>query len=515
MLLIAVIKALLMMGRKNMDVFKLDIDKTKIYTITKENIDDSIGRKAPWFQSINGHDGWFAVCHMCNNPIQIIGMLTGNKLYGRHYIPKNDNLKYHLKGIVDRDELEYCRYYNKNKVIDETSRRPPDSELAKQIQLTFIYNFDRVIYLLEKTTGIQISTNCAKQMLVDYKDHSGWCYRGATLDNIPWTFAYTIAEKNLFGCRIMDEEIITAIQSKISNINFKNGFVNNDSKAYLDLKFYYIHHKANVNDEHLFESIQFTVSSNSIIIASKTVEFDHAYFRTLINSNNGYRKKWLVELARQIMLNHFISNFKTTKIYLLKKLKYPELCNHLLDSKYCQYISFTLEKSLKFTHDNTPYLEIIVTYKVGNNLQKHYTYFYSNGRSICFETLNIEKKNHYNSFSNASSWFCLPGCLQSYKLGSLLLFECISFRDEFYPLMKLSSLTLSDDTITHPENEVRRNKLYQNFGYVIEGNKAVHSGVIATIIDSEFSYTVTAIDNCDVKIEELLEDLQNYSNHFL
>lgn len=498
-----------------MDVFKLDVDKTKIYTITKESIDDSIRRKAPWFQCINGHDGWFAVCHMCNNPIQIIGMLTGDKLYGRHYIPKNDNLKYHLKGTVNRDELEYCHYYSKHKIINKTTKRPPDHELAKLIKLTFTYNFDRVIYLLEKTTSLQISTNCAKQMLIDYKEHSGWCYRGATLDNIPWTFVYTIAEKNLFGCKITDEEITNKIQSEIGNIKFNNGLIVNDSKIYIDLKFYFIHHKDNVIDNHLFESIQLNISTNSEVIVKKEIEFDHVYFRNLINSNNSYRKMWLVELARQIILNHFISNFKNSKTYLLKKSSAPELCG-LIPVSCERFISFTLEKNLQYTPDNNPYIEIIIAYKIGSNLRKHYTYFYSNNEYICFETLEMEKnKIHYDAFSKSSSWFFLPAVLQSYKLGSLLLYECLSFRDEFYPLLKLSPLTLSDDRDINPENEKRRNKLYENVGYIIMDNKAKHSGIIANIQDQQFGYKLTLIKDQDTNIEIDLDDLQSYvSNRF-
>lgn len=199
---------------------------------------------------------------------------------------------------------------------------------------------------------------------------------------------------------------------------------------------------------------------------------------------------------------------KTTVTYLLKKLKFPELCEFITADNY-RYISFTIGKNLKYTPENAPYVEIIITYRLGDKVHKHYTYFYSNGRYICFETLDAEKENYYGSFSKTSSWFFLPKWLQSYKLGSLLLYECIAFRDEFYPSLKLTPLTLSYDKNTNPKNEIRRNKLYENFGYTIKDYKAVHSNTISTIIDSKFGYTITAIENHDGKIEELLDDLQN------
>jgi hypothetical protein len=151
-----------------MDVFKLDVYSKYTYSITIDNIEEQIARRAPWFQSINGHDGWFAVCPSCNNPIQIIGMFQGDKLYGRHFVPQRDELKYYLKGTVDHEEREYCRYYKKRKPIDKTTKRPANNELAKAIKTVLIEQFDRVIYLLSKTSGLQISLNLAKKMLEDY-----------------------------------------------------------------------------------------------------------------------------------------------------------------------------------------------------------------------------------------------------------------------------------------------------------------------------------------------------------
>lgn len=500
-----------------MNIFKLDVGKKHIHHITKENIEQFTYRRSPWLQNYEGKKSWFAVCPGCDNPIQIVGLYSDKILpYGKHFVPQG-LLEHELNGVVDELARDFCNYYSGRKPYNGTYKRDPESPLAKAIFKTLIEQFDRVIYILEKTIGIKISVNLATQMLKDYKTSYSWLYPSSTLDNIPWVFASMSPARTIIGRKILDNEMFTVLKKKFEEeqlpIKFEdnNQIItepNDDGKFnYSALGFCLIHHKQDMIENTLKESINLIVFTKSgddapPPVYSKTINFEHEYFRNLINSNNGYRKMWLVELARQIMLNHLISNFKSSQVYLFKKLKNPELCEYLPTESYT-YISFTLEKNLKYTFDNDPYIEIIVTYKQSNRLQRHYIYFYNNSRYICFETLDTEKRNSYGSFSKSSSWLFLPSVLQSYKLGSLLLYECIAFRDEFYPSLKLTPLTLSYDKDTNPENEARRNKLYENFGYIIKDYKAVHSGVIADIADKSFGYDITILENNEMYLDEL------------
>ncbi|MCC7983487.1 hypothetical protein INR17_27955, partial [Klebsiella pneumoniae] len=160
-----------------MDVFKISVDTQQVHKITQENFDQVTKKQAPWYQPINGHQGWFAVCPACDNPIQIIGMLERDAPYGKHFFPTAGAVAVPLKGRVDKEEYEWCPYASKNKHLTRDDRRAAGSELAVLIKQTLIEQFDRVIYLLEKGTGMRISFALAKQMLEEYRAAEGWRYR--------------------------------------------------------------------------------------------------------------------------------------------------------------------------------------------------------------------------------------------------------------------------------------------------------------------------------------------------
>jgi len=61
--------------------------------------------------------------------------------------------------------------------------------VPRKILETLIDQFDHVVYLLQKETGIQFSPELLKQMLETYRSARGYLYYGATLQNVPWIFA--------------------------------------------------------------------------------------------------------------------------------------------------------------------------------------------------------------------------------------------------------------------------------------------------------------------------------------
>lgn len=288
-----------------MDVFKLSVDTKQIYKITPENFDVASKRQAPWYQQINGHQGWFAVCPACDNPIQIIGMLERPHPYGKHFFPQPDSVTVPLKGRVDKEEYAWCPYASKNKHLTKEDRRDKGSEIACAIKEILIEQFDRVIYLLEKNVGMKISDTLARHMLEEYKTAEGWRYRGSTRQNIPWVFAYMMQAKNLMGRIVYDKSLIAEICNKEPNLkcNEKGQLILSDKKKRCDLSFSFIKHRRVLTEHTLAETIEFNVAnSKQETVYRKIIEFDHAYFLKLINSKNeSYRKLHLVELARSVL----------------------------------------------------------------------------------------------------------------------------------------------------------------------------------------------------------------------
>lgn len=151
-----------------MDVFKISVDTQQVHKITRENF-DQVTKSRLLVSANQWSPGWFAVCPACDNPIQIIGMLERDAPYGKHFFPTAGAVAVPLKGRVDKEEYEWCPYASKNKHLTRDDRRVAGSELAVLIKQTLIEQFDRVIYLLEKGTGMRISFATAKQMLEEYR----------------------------------------------------------------------------------------------------------------------------------------------------------------------------------------------------------------------------------------------------------------------------------------------------------------------------------------------------------
>lgn len=199
------------------------------------------------------------------------------------------------------------------------------------------------------------------------------------------------------------------------------------------------------------------------------------------------------------MRDKFISNFKSDTPYLIRKHRYPECISFLPTNVQPQLISLIIEKKLFTNMLGNTIEEITLHYKIDNVTRCIYIVFSSNGNSVYFET--NENRKDYDYYSTHSSWFMIP--IQGYGIGSLILYECIAFRDKYYPSLPLSNLTLSDDR-NSPENELRRNTIYSNFGYQIIGYKAYHTGVIKTPLDTMYGF------DCVVSLKNTPGDVFRY-----
>ncbi|VXD06734.1 conserved hypothetical protein [Enterobacterales bacterium 8AC] len=288
-----------------MDVFKVSVETTQVYKITQENFDEATKKQAPWYQPVNGHEGWFAVCPACDNPVQIIGMIERSKPFGKHFFPSQGAVSVPLKGTVNREEYEWCPYASQNKTLTKSDKRRSDSMLAMLIKKTLIEQFDRVIYLLEKCIGMKISDALAEQMLRDYCSVEGWRYRGATQQNLPWTFAYMMQAKRLRGRVFYDTGLIDELCHRRPDLicNEKRQIDVRKPGTFCDLTFSFIKHRRHVEGHTLSETIEFNIAnSKQKTVCSRVISFEDDYFLKLINSKDEtYRKMHLIELARVIL----------------------------------------------------------------------------------------------------------------------------------------------------------------------------------------------------------------------
>jgi len=298
-----------------MNTFKLRTGFSQVYRITPAIYEKQTKKRSLYVRKKDGKDSYYAVCPECDNPIQIIGLYketreAGKKPYGKHYkgtIPA-------LATYCEEDYLE-CPYSN-SKWKKPSGKRSPDSPLANRMYSTLREQFDRVIYLLNKQTGLFISKRLAKEMLLTYIQNQGWLYKEATLNNLPWLFAQCSPALPLFGRMIKkNSELYQAIQTQCPEVKllptqFSEKYVQIKSNAYtfISLYFVFLNHQKEIVGAEVMETMDFLVfrenqATEDDRIFFKTLPIEATYFSNLAGSkrHDQNRNQELLNLAKQVM----------------------------------------------------------------------------------------------------------------------------------------------------------------------------------------------------------------------
>lgn len=299
-----------------MDIFKTSTGVSKVEVISPKNYLNATGKKSPYCH-VNqmGKESLFAVCPLCENPIQIIGLYkstleSGRKPYGKH-------CRKTIPGLAEYNETDYldCPFSNPTWQQDD-GKRKPESRIAKKMLSLLAEQFDRVIYILSKDTDIKISTALATKMLEAYIANEGWRYKTATMNNLPWVLGEVAKAYPLFGRRIRkDSELYCAIEKLCPEVLLQDdntgsySKVLSNGKQYVNLNFVFVDHSINVQDDHLNETIDFWVFRGRApkieTIYRKKIQIRTDYFFNLISlpEKRSYRNQKLLEVASKILKN--------------------------------------------------------------------------------------------------------------------------------------------------------------------------------------------------------------------
>lgn len=303
-----------------MDSFKTKVGFSKVYRITPANYEKQTKKRRPYVLERGGMDSYYAVCPECDNPIQIIGLYketreSGRKPYGKHH---KGTIPY-LAKYSEEDYLE-CPFSN-SKWKKTSGRRSTSSPLANRILLTLEEQFDRIIYILKKQTGLLINKKLAKEMLITYLKNEGWLYKEATLNNLPWIFGQCSPAIPLFGRMIQkNSELHQVIQENCPEVqfvpaSFSSDYVQikNQEGMFVTLYFTILNHEKCVVEEEIHETMDFLVfRENRLeeddIIFSKTLPIESVYFSNLALSKKyeDNRNQELLKLAKN-MIHLYVS----------------------------------------------------------------------------------------------------------------------------------------------------------------------------------------------------------------
>lgn len=146
----------------NMRRFKLRTGRNPVYDLTRENYRELTKKKSIY--TGYGQDGRirnFAVCPVCDNPIQIIGLYKQVKNtpdpYGKHYSKSIPLAEYNAT------KYQFCPYASHTYVLNKESLKEEMTNNELELYNTMRDYFDQVIYVHEKVMGIQITYKMARK----------------------------------------------------------------------------------------------------------------------------------------------------------------------------------------------------------------------------------------------------------------------------------------------------------------------------------------------------------------
>lgn len=291
-----------------MDTFKTEPGSSEEILITEENFSQKTKKRFPYYTAKYGKTLCKAVCPMCDNPIQIIGLYkreedSKKKPYGRH--TKSD-----LYGIAIYNEEDYlnCPYHNPNRNINKTKRKPGDKKSLFFYQ-TMKNHFDLIIHILEKSLHMLISDYLAETLLIDWKNNEGWRYYDTYYHNLPYMLLFAEPSYTLYGKLIRKDSKFakTLIQNgqniavQNTNMRFYDKIVQKD--GFLDASFYLTEHKYVRNGEHTEEYCYFVVNEQKKEIYREKIVIDHEELYKLIQNQDkrNSREERLIQIASKIL----------------------------------------------------------------------------------------------------------------------------------------------------------------------------------------------------------------------
>lgn len=291
--------------------FKVRAGRISAHTITKENVEDLLGRRPPWFRQgkLREDDRHFAVCPYCDNPIQLKGLYkrldSSPRPYGSHTGNAIDG--FHFNAL----DLEFCPYKLTNHAHGKEQRREM-GPVAMQLIDIAISEFDRIVLILRDDFGFCFSDAFAGKMLDQWFDSEAYLYIGAHLRNLPWMIAYFAPAMNLYGQPVgQNSELVALISKMVPQAKISEAGRLDKGKSWYSLDLQCLRHKVEAEaDGTLTESLTLRVqdftmtneASNAPTVYKKQIVFNPERFEALIHTQpeRAHRNEGLLKLALAI-----------------------------------------------------------------------------------------------------------------------------------------------------------------------------------------------------------------------
>lgn len=294
-----------------MDVFKTHVGEGKVLMINEENFYLATRERKPYVVDSGGVKSFYAVCPECDNPIQLIGLLRRqqdslpHRPYGRH-------IGHDVPGVAvyDEDAYMFCPL-SRNHSDPGNTRRTPTDKAGRELYALMRDQFDRYVYIWEKTTGLHVGRGYARELLSMWRADEGWRYYRASYFNQSFMLFYAAPAQNLMGRYLLVDGPLHCYLKKlrIKSIRFTptrmDGYVRVDraeGHGFVDLSFL-IHDQSPVmRGEHCVETYRLSVCLGDVRFEPDLkLVLDTGFLDSLMATDDSHRNRTLLDMAADVL----------------------------------------------------------------------------------------------------------------------------------------------------------------------------------------------------------------------
>ena len=290
-----------------MKFFKVSPESKKSYPVTEKNFTEALLKN----DQLNQNGKQYGVCPYCDNPVQLIGIYKKLKVspYGRH-VSEN------VEGVtrLNRQSYDYCPYNSHHRNYERNFRMDMVTERELNIFRLIRDNYDRVIYILKKETGLYYSNQLAREILNQVYRSEIWMYPGISEYNFPWIILYMYGPQRLYKRLVQKDSLLHQIleSNHIVFEPYKNSdydiVVAGPNHSYMDWVYSFLQHNRRIReDDSLAEYVVPVVAEQDIeepdIRWKGRMDIQTDYFSNIANheKSESYRNANLLEIAKEVM----------------------------------------------------------------------------------------------------------------------------------------------------------------------------------------------------------------------
>lgn len=239
-----------------MNVFS--INDGNEYELTRDNFINLTHKKFPFYQDAKKYKTpHFAICPVCNNPIQIINLLgvkfkeenTGRTdMHGRHFIKNVEGLP-----KCNKEKYEACILHNpiSFRIVEDRKNELFNEEIKELVK----NNVNKISTDIRIITGILFTNNNINKIIDDYIVARDYCYTNTNRYNIPYSILYTREAISLFGQKIgsseLGEKIIYAIQEKSIYFSVELDRIEKKVREYVSIDLLVVNHRISGSKQYM------------------------------------------------------------------------------------------------------------------------------------------------------------------------------------------------------------------------------------------------------------------------